>query len=145
MFNNFRVLFVPMVSHVFEFMTVNFRWQCIRGAALKRFEWGCGGCVFKKQTGQDKKIPLAMDSQVEGLMMDIATFFIILCFRKTTYKEIEHEQFVRLKTGNLNEKPRVLSLKWDLRYWPTWELRCDPQIVTWLRKIIKSLGIGDSL
>ncbi|GKB13081.1 protease Do-like protein 7 isoform X1 [Tanacetum coccineum] len=38
-------------------------------------------------------------------------------------KEIEHEEFVRVKTVNLNGKPGVLTLKQDLHYWPTWELR----------------------
>ncbi|PWA87342.1 GDP-fucose protein O-fucosyltransferase [Artemisia annua] len=42
--------------------------------------------------------------------------------------EIEHEQFVRLNTDNLNEKPRLLTLKRNLHYCPTWELRFDPQI-----------------
>lgn len=42
---------------MFEFMKIDFWWECVRGAALNRFEWGCGGCVFKTQTGQDKKKP----------------------------------------------------------------------------------------
>ncbi|KAG7549747.1 PDZ superfamily [Arabidopsis thaliana x Arabidopsis arenosa] len=38
-------------------------------------------------------------------------------------KELEHGQFVRIRTVHLNSKPRVLTLKQDLHYWPTWELR----------------------
>jgi hypothetical protein len=28
-------------------------------------------------------------------------------------------------------KPRVLTLKTDYRYWPTWELRLDPATAEW--------------
>ncbi|KAJ0728607.1 putative htrA2 peptidase [Helianthus annuus] len=54
-------------------------------------------------------------------------------------KEIENGEFVRIKTVHLNGKPRVLTLKQDLHYWPTWELRFDPDTAMWQRKIIKSL------
>ncbi|KAK1440631.1 hypothetical protein QVD17_06460 [Tagetes erecta] len=54
-------------------------------------------------------------------------------------KEIENGEFVRLKTVHLNGKPRVLTLKQDLHYWPTWELRFDPDTAMWQRKMIKSL------
>ncbi|KAI3808476.1 hypothetical protein L1987_24427 [Smallanthus sonchifolius] len=54
-------------------------------------------------------------------------------------KEIENGEFVRLKTVHLNGKPRVLTLKQDLHYWPTWELRFDPDTAMWQRKTIKSL------
>ncbi|KAL8231156.1 hypothetical protein R6Q57_000934 [Mikania cordata] len=60
-------------------------------------------------------------------------------------KEIEHGEFVRVRTVDLNGKPRVLTLKQDLHYWPTWELRFDPETATWHRKTIKSLETGDSL
>ncbi|KAI7749039.1 hypothetical protein M8C21_009945, partial [Ambrosia artemisiifolia] len=36
--------------------------------------------------------------------------------------EIEDREFVRIRTVDLNGKPRVLTLKQDLHYWPTWEL-----------------------
>ncbi|KAK9061958.1 hypothetical protein SSX86_019142 [Deinandra increscens subsp. villosa] len=55
-------------------------------------------------------------------------------------KEIGNGEFVRLKTVNLNGKRRVLTLKQDLHYWPTWELRFDPDTAMWQRKTIKSLG-----
>ncbi|XP_021904585.1 protease Do-like 7 isoform X2 [Carica papaya] len=54
-------------------------------------------------------------------------------------KELEHGQFVRVKTVHLNGKPRVLTLKQDLHYWPTWELRFDPETATWRRETIKAL------
>ncbi|KAF5791475.1 putative htrA2 peptidase [Helianthus annuus] len=60
-------------------------------------------------------------------------------------KEIEDGEFVRVRTVHLNGKPRVLTLKQDLHYWPTWELRFDPETATWHRRIIKSLETGDSL
>ncbi|KFK37775.1 hypothetical protein AALP_AA3G027900 [Arabis alpina] len=54
-------------------------------------------------------------------------------------KELEHGQFVRIRTVHLNGKPRVLTLKQDLHYWPTWELRFDPETALWRRDILKSL------
>lgn len=54
-------------------------------------------------------------------------------------KELEHGDFVRVRTIHLNGKPRVLTLKQDLHYWPTWELRFDPETDMWRRKIIKTL------
>ncbi|XP_051117293.1 protease Do-like 7 isoform X2 [Andrographis paniculata] len=54
-------------------------------------------------------------------------------------KEIEHGEFVRVRTVHLNGKPRVLTLKQDLHYWPTWELRFDPEASIWRRRTIKSL------
>ncbi|MFS7973508.1 putative PDZ domain, peptidase S1C, peptidase S1, PA clan, PDZ superfamily [Helianthus anomalus] len=60
-------------------------------------------------------------------------------------KEIEDGEFVRVKTVHLNGKPKVLTLKQDLHYWPTWELRFDPETATWHRRIIKSLEIEDNL
>lgn len=53
-------------------------------------------------------------------------------------KELEHGAFVRVKVVHLNGKPRVLTLKQDLKYWPTLELRFDPETATWHRKVIKS-------
>ncbi|KAI7749040.1 hypothetical protein M8C21_009946, partial [Ambrosia artemisiifolia] len=58
-------------------------------------------------------------------------------------KKIEDGEFVRVRTVHLNGKPRVLTLKQDLHYWPTWELRFDPETATWHRRIIKSLETGD--
>ncbi|XP_065849796.1 protease Do-like 7 isoform X2 [Euphorbia lathyris] len=54
-------------------------------------------------------------------------------------KELGHGEFVRVRTVHLNGKPRVLTLKQDLHYWPTWELRFDPSNAMWSRKTIKSL------
>ncbi|KAI5074824.1 hypothetical protein GOP47_0010785 [Adiantum capillus-veneris] len=53
-------------------------------------------------------------------------------------KELDHGTFVRVKTVYLNGKPRVLTMKQDLHYWPTWELCFDPETATWRRKIIKA-------
>ncbi|KAJ4706942.1 protease Do-like 7 [Melia azedarach] len=54
-------------------------------------------------------------------------------------KEIEHGEFVRVRTVHLNGKPRVLTLKQDLHYWPTWELSFDPNTAMWRRNTIKAL------
>ncbi|KAI9102117.1 hypothetical protein K1719_023627 [Acacia pycnantha] len=54
-------------------------------------------------------------------------------------KELKHGEFVRVKTVHLNGRPRVLTLKQDLHYWPTWELRFDPDSAIWHRNIIKAL------
>ncbi|PPE02068.1 hypothetical protein GOBAR_DD00939 [Gossypium barbadense] len=54
-------------------------------------------------------------------------------------KELEHGEFVRVRTVHLNGKPRVLTLKQDLHYWPTWELRFDPESAIWHRRMIKTL------
>ncbi|KAK4490538.1 hypothetical protein RD792_001220 [Penstemon davidsonii] len=56
-------------------------------------------------------------------------------------KEIEHGEFVRVKTIHLNGKPRVLTLKQDLHYWPTWELTFDPETAMWCRRTIKALHL----
>eukprot|EP00252_Welwitschia_mirabilis_P018169 TRINITY_DN40411_c0_g1_i1.p1 TRINITY_DN40411_c0_g1~~TRINITY_DN40411_c0_g1_i1.p1 ORF type:complete len:1096 (+),score=238.79 TRINITY_DN40411_c0_g1_i1:357-3644(+) len=55
-------------------------------------------------------------------------------------KELEHGEFVRVRTVHLNGKPRVFTLKQDLHYWPTWELVFDPETAAWRRRTIKSLG-----
>lgn len=54
-------------------------------------------------------------------------------------KELEHGEFVRVRTVHLNGKPRVLTLKQDLHYWPMWELRFDPDTAIWRRRTIKEL------
>nr|GEV71640.1 protease Do-like 7 isoform X1 [Tanacetum cinerariifolium] len=54
-------------------------------------------------------------------------------------KDIEDGEFVRVKTVHLNGKPKVLTLKQDLHYWPTWELNFDQETAMWQRKTIKSL------
>ncbi|KAF2295390.1 hypothetical protein GH714_032731 [Hevea brasiliensis] len=54
-------------------------------------------------------------------------------------KELGSEEFVRIRTIKLNGKPQVLTLKQDLHYWPTWELRFDPDTAIWRRKMIKAL------
>ena len=38
-------------------------------------------------------------------------------------KALEDGAFVRLKLIALNARPKVLTVKLDLHYWPTWELR----------------------
>ncbi|KAJ4974397.1 hypothetical protein NE237_007571 [Protea cynaroides] len=54
-------------------------------------------------------------------------------------KGLEHGEFVRVKTVHLNGKPRVLTVKQDLHYWPTWELRFDTDTAMWRRGTIKAL------
>ena len=38
---------------------------------------------------------------------------------------LEDGTFVRLRICHLDGKPKVLSLRTDLRYWPTWRLALD--------------------
>ncbi|XP_020088090.1 protease Do-like 7 isoform X2 [Ananas comosus] len=52
---------------------------------------------------------------------------------------LEHGEFVRVRTVSLNGKPRVLTLKQDLHYWPTWELRFEPESAVWRRRTIKEI------
>lgn len=63
----------------------------------------------------------------------------LLTFVNVT-KELEHGEFVRVRTVHLNGKPRVFTLKQDLHYWPTWELTFDPETAAWCRRTIKALG-----
>ncbi|KAL6760325.1 hypothetical protein V8C86DRAFT_2557091 [Haematococcus lacustris] len=45
-----------------------------------------------------------------------------------------HGEFVRIKMHHLETcQPKVLTLKLDLNYWPTWELRLDQTTRTWSR------------
>ncbi|CAL5369263.1 unnamed protein product [Camellia sinensis] len=57
-------------------------------------------------------------------------------------KEIEDGEFIRVRIVHLNGKPRVLTLKQDLHYWPTWELRFNPEAAVWRLKTIKALDEG---
>eukprot|EP00200_Dunaliella_tertiolecta_P008556 CAMPEP_0202391600 /NCGR_PEP_ID=MMETSP1127-20130417/91921_1 /ASSEMBLY_ACC=CAM_ASM_000462 /TAXON_ID=3047 /ORGANISM="Dunaliella tertiolecta, Strain CCMP1320" /LENGTH=1117 /DNA_ID=CAMNT_0048994043 /DNA_START=31 /DNA_END=3384 /DNA_ORIENTATION=+ len=55
-------------------------------------------------------------------------------------KHIPHAEFVRVKLMHLETtQPRVISLKVDLNYWPTWELQLDPATCSWNRITISSL------
>uniref|UniRef100_A0A0D9VK47 PDZ domain-containing protein n=1 Tax=Leersia perrieri TaxID=77586 RepID=A0A0D9VK47_9ORYZ len=63
---------------------------------------------------------------------DLETFIQVV-------KGLENGEFVRVRTVHLNGKPRVLTLKQDLHYWPTWEVRFEPDTATWQRGIIKAL------
>ena len=62
---------------------------------------------------------------------DLKTFVNVI-------KELENGVFVRVKIVHLNEKSSVLTLKQDLHYWPTWELKFDPKTATWCQNIIKA-------
>ncbi|EFJ36348.1 hypothetical protein SELMODRAFT_165477 [Selaginella moellendorffii] len=63
---------------------------------------------------------------------DLQTFIEVV-------KELNHGDFVRVKVVHLNGKPRVLTLKQDLHYWPTWELAFDPKSAIWKRRTIKGM------
>jgi len=64
---------------------------------------------------------------------DLQTFVNVI-------KELENGVFVRVKTMKLNGKPSVLTLKQDLHYWPTWELKFDPNTATWSQRTIRALN-----
>ncbi|KAH7846154.1 hypothetical protein Vadar_010545 [Vaccinium darrowii] len=53
-------------------------------------------------------------------------------------KEIQDGEFVRVKTVDLTGKPQVLTLKPDLHYWPTWEVRRNPDTAMWQHKTIEA-------
>ncbi|CAN1163111.1 Protease Do-like 7 [Linum perenne] len=55
-------------------------------------------------------------------------------------KELDHDEFVRIKTINLEGKPQVSTLKQDLCYWPTEELIFDPNTTTWRRHTVKAFA-----
>lgn len=59
-------------------------------------------------------------------------------------QKLEHGAFVRLRTLHLNGKPKVLTLKLDLHYWPTWELRFDASSGTWHRSRLTSPSASPS-
>ncbi|KVI08204.1 hypothetical protein Ccrd_013426 [Cynara cardunculus var. scolymus] len=50
-------------------------------------------------------------------------------------KEIEYEELVHVKTVHSNAKPQVLTLKQDLLYSRTWEMRFDPETAMSQRKM----------
>ncbi|XP_057796551.1 protease Do-like 7 [Salvia miltiorrhiza] len=60
-------------------------------------------------------------------------------------KEIEHGEFVRVRTVNFKGTSQVLTLKQDLHYWPTWELHFDPETGMWHRATIKMLHCSNAL
>ncbi|KAI3863697.1 hypothetical protein MKW98_031289 [Papaver atlanticum] len=68
----------------------------------------------------------------EKLTPDLDSFVEVI-------KGLEHGEFVRVRTMTLNGKPEVHSVKQDLHYWPTWELKFDPETSMWRRVIIKAL------
>jgi hypothetical protein len=48
-------------------------------------------------------------------------------------------EFVRVKLVHQETmRAKVLSLKQDLKFWPTWELLLDPVTSTWTRRAITS-------
>ena len=48
-------------------------------------------------------------------------------------------EFVRVKLVHQETmRTKVLSLKQDLKFWPTWELVLDPATSTWTRRCITS-------
>ncbi|KAK9843749.1 hypothetical protein WJX81_004878 [Elliptochloris bilobata] len=52
-------------------------------------------------------------------------------------RRLEDSAFVRVKLVHLESaKTKVLALKQDLLYWPTWELRLDAAAAAWRRTVI---------
>ena len=52
---------------------------------------------------------------------------------------LAHKSFVRVKLLHLDNKPKVITLRLDLRFWPTWELTLDHETGQWSREVIKSV------
>jgi S1-C subfamily serine protease len=59
-------------------------------------------------------------------------------FLKET-SDLPHQSFVRVKMCHLDNKPKVITLRQDLRFWPTWELKLNHRTGEWKRSVIKSI------
>ena len=46
--------------------------------------------------------------------------------------------FLRLSMCHLHGKPKIITLRLDLRYWPTWELRVDGRTGEWRRTVLRA-------
>jgi hypothetical protein len=54
----------------------------------------------------------------------------------------EDGAFVRVKLVHQETmKSKVLSLKQDLKYWPTWQLALDPATSSWTRSSISTMQL----
>ncbi|CAK7339048.1 unnamed protein product [Dovyalis caffra] len=100
-------------------------------------EEGCGVYVAKCSLGSPadryRLCDLKWIVQVNGKPTSDLDAFV------NVVKELGPDEFVRVKTIDLDGKPHLLTLKQDLHYWPTWELRFDPDTAMWHRETIKSL------
>ncbi|KAI3892686.1 hypothetical protein MKW92_051722 [Papaver armeniacum] len=68
----------------------------------------------------------------EKLTPDLDSFVEVI-------KGLEHGEFVRIRTMTLNGSPEVHSVKQDLHYWPSWELKFDKETSMWCRVMIKAV------
>jgi len=53
---------------------------------------------------------------------------------------LPHQSFVRVKLCHLDNKPKVITLRQDLRFWPTWLLTLDKKSGEWSREVVKQLN-----
>ena len=58
-------------------------------------------------------------------------------FLKET-ENLPHQSFVRVKVKHLDDKTKVITLRLDLRFWPTWELTLDHRTGSWSRRVLNS-------
>ncbi|PWA99684.1 protease Do-like 7 [Artemisia annua] len=55
-------------------------------------------------------------------------------------KEIEDEEFARVKTVKLDGETQVLTMKQNLYYWPTWELRDTISLKAVIQKLVNVIS-----
>lgn len=66
---------------------------------------------------------------------DLETFVQVI-------RSLPGDRFARVKLCHLDSKPKVITIKPDLLYWPTSELVLDRATRTWSKRMLQAAG-GD--